>query len=340
MRLGGGIGVEETVRLKRRVTWLAIASNMALILLKLAVGLVSGVISIVSEAAHSAVDLVASLVAFFAVRQSEKPPDDRYTYGYGKVENVSGISESLLMMIAAAWIAYEAVEKLYSPKAPVYIEYGMVVMGLSVIVNWYVSGKLSKAAGQTGSQALEADALHLRSDVWTSLGVLAGLAAIKMTGFYWLDPVIAIVVAMVIFVSAYSMMQKSLRELTDASLSPEDNEIIHTIIGRHPEIVSFHRLRTRRSGSHRLIDVSIVLSKEMNIDKAHGICDAIEADIAGVFAPCDTVIHLEPCSLGLSPIAALTSRKMARCRCRRTDICWQRGRLKEQDGVLLSGPQL
>jgi cation diffusion facilitator family transporter len=293
--------MEELTRLKRNVTRLAVASNIALIALKLAVGLFSGAISVISEAAHSGADLIASLVAFFAVRQADKPPDNRHTYGYGKVENLSSIIESVLMISVAIWIVCEAVGKLNGPGVPGYIEYGIAVMILSVIVNWHVSAKLYAAAERTGSHALEADALHLRSDVWTSSGVLAGLAIMKLTGLCWLDPAIAIVVAVIIFKAGYSMARKSLRELTDASLPPEDEEVIRRIIGNHREIVSFRRLRTRRSGSHRLIDVSILLDKEMNIDQAHAICDEIETEIAGVFAPCDTVIHLEPYKLRLSP---------------------------------------
>ena len=292
--------MERFVDSKLGVARLSVTSNTVLVLLKLAVGLYSGTISILSEAVHSLIDLVASLIAFFAVRQADRPPDGHHTYGHGKIESLSGVIESMLMIFAALWIVYEALAKFHSHGAPEYLDYGIGVMLLSVLINWHISGKLFAVAGRTGSHALEADALHLRADVWTSLAVLGGLCMIKLTGFYWLDPVIAIAVAVLIIKAGYSMTRKSLRELTDVSLPPEDEKTIRRIINSHPAIISFHRLRTRRAGSRRLIDVSIFLDKNMNIDQAHAICDEIEAEIAAVFAPCDTVIHLEPSALNLS----------------------------------------
>ncbi len=292
--------MERFINSKLAVARLSVTSNAVLVLLKLAVGLYGGAISILSEAVHSIIDLAASSIAFFAVRQADRPPDGHHTYGHGKIESLSGVIESLLMIFVALWIIYEALVKLHSPGVPKYLDYGIGVMLLSVLINWHVSGKLFAVAGRTGSHALEADALHLRADVWTSLGVLGGLCAIKLTGFNWLDPVIAIAVAALIIKAGFSMTRKSLRELTDVSLPPEDEKIIRRIINNHPEIISFHRLRTRRSGSQRLIDVSIFLDRNMNLNKAHAICDEIEAEIAAVFAPCDTVIHLEPSGLDLS----------------------------------------
>lgn len=292
--------MERFINSKLGVARLSVTSNAVLVLLKLAVGLSGGAISILSEAVHSIIDLVASSIAFFAVRQADRPPDGHHTYGHGKIESLSGVIESLLMIFAALWIIYEALAKLQRPGTPEFLDYGIGVMLLSVLINWHVSGKLFAVAGRTGSHALEADALHLRADVWTSLGVLSGLCAIKLTGFNWLDPVIAIAVAALIIKAGFSMTRKSLRELTDVSLPPEDEKIIRRIINDHPEIISFHRLRTRRSGSRRLIDVSIFLDRNMNLNQAHAICDEIEAEIAAFFAPCDTVIHLEPSGVNLS----------------------------------------
>jgi cation diffusion facilitator family transporter len=287
--------LDSANELKKKTAWLSVISNSLLVILKLTVGFYSGAVSIISEAAHSAVDLVAALIAFYAVRKSGKPPDEHHAYGHGKIENLSGAIEAVLIVLAALWIIYEAIEKINTRQTPAFLEYGIAIMAVSIIANWWVSSRLFKVARATCSHALEADALHLRADIWTSVGVLMGLAAIKITGLTWIDPAIAIAVAIVVFRAGYQMTKRSLYELTDISLPEAEEEIIRRILNSHLEVINFHRLRTRRSGSRRLIDVHLILNKDMHLDKAHAICDAIEAEIEAQLAPCDVVIHLEPC---------------------------------------------
>jgi len=287
--------VEQFNKLKQQTARLSVISNTLLVVLKLAVGFYGGAVSIISEAAHSGVDLVASLVAFYAVRKSGKPPDKHHAYGHGKIENLSGAIEAALILIAAVWIVYEALEKLMTVQRPQFIEYGIAVMMVSIVVNWWVSARLLKVAKLTRSDALAADALHLRTDIWTSAGVLIGLTVIKITGVGWLDPAIAIMVAMIVFRAGYLMTKKSLYELTDVSLPKEEEAVIRQILQVHPEIIDFHRLRTRRSGFRRLIDVHVILFKDMHLDKAHAVCDEIEAELEAALSCCDVVIHLEPC---------------------------------------------
>lgn len=282
-------------QLKQQTARLSVLSNTLLVVLKLFVGIFTGAVSIVSEAAHSAVDLIAALVAYFAVRKSSQPPDSQHAYGHGKIENLSAAFEAVLIVVAALWIVYESVDKIRSPHAPEYLEYGLAVMALSVVVNYWVSSKLYQVARLTGSHALEADALHLKADIWTSAGVFVGLGIIKLTGLFWLDPVIAIAVAVIVFKAGFSMTMKSIYELTDVSLPEEEEEAIRAIVNSHPAVIAFHQLRTRRSGSFRLIDMHLVLQKDMHLDKAHAVCDEIEASIKAQFAPCDVIIHLEPC---------------------------------------------
>ncbi len=288
--------MDDNNTLKQNTARLSIISNTALVVFKLAVGFAGGAVSIVSEAAHSAVDLIAALIAYFAVRKAAMPPDAHHAYGHGKVENLSAAAEAALIVLAALWIVYEAVGKLSTGHTPAYLEYGIAVMAVSIAVNQYVSAKLMKVAKQTGSHALEADALHLKADIWTSCGVLGGLVIIKITGLAWLDPAIAIVVAAVVFKAGYTMTKKSLYELTDVSLPPEEEDTIKTILTDHPEILAFHQLRTRRSGSLRLIDVHLILRRDMHLDMAHAICDEVEAALEERLAPCEATIHLEPCT--------------------------------------------
>lgn len=280
--------------LKQRTARLSIVSNSLLVVLKLVVGFLSGSVSIISEAAHSAVDLLAAFIAFYAVKKSCKPPDAAHAYGHGKIENLSGAIEAFLIIVAALWIVYEAISKFRSPHVPEMLEYGIAVMLVSILINYWVSERLYQVAKATYSDALEADALHLRADVWTSVGVLLGLAAIKITGFVWLDPLIAIIVAAVIFKAGFAMTKKSLYELTDVSLPAEEEAVIRAVVTNHHAVLDFHRLRTRRSGSHRQIDMHILLDKDMHLDKAHAVCDSIEAELENRLGNCDIVIHLEP----------------------------------------------
>ena len=281
--------------IKERTARLSVISNTTLVVLKLVVGIYTGAVSIVSEAAHSAVDLLAAIIAFYAVQKADKPPDENHAYGHGKFENLSGAVEAVLIIIAAIWIVYEAKDKINSTAIPEYLEYGIVLMVISIVVNYWVSSKLFKVAKETESHALEADALHLQADIWTSAGVLLGLVAIKITGLAWIDPVIAIVVAGVVFKAGYGMTKKSLYELTDVSLPEEEEKSIIDILNSHKEVISFHQLRTRRSGSWRLIDMHVILYKDMHLNKAHAVCDQIEEEIKEKLGSCDVVIHLEPC---------------------------------------------
>jgi len=280
--------------LKRHTARLSVISNSLLVILKLVVGFYTGAVSIISEAAHSGVDLIAALIAYFAVRKSCQPPDEGHAYGHGKFENVAAAAEAVLIVVAAVWIVYESAEKLLNSPPLEYIELGITLMMISIVVNYWVSKRLFQVAQATCSHALEADALHLQADIWTSGGVLLGLAVIRITGLYWIDPLIALGVAGFVFKAGYTMTKKSLAELTDASLPEGEEEKIREIINRHPDVIAFHRLRTRRSGSYRLVDVHIILYKDMHLDKAHDICDQLEEEIQAHLVNCDVVIHIEP----------------------------------------------
>jgi len=286
----------EATQIKKAAARLSVISNTLLVVTKLTVGIATGAVSIASEAAHSGVDLMAALIAYYAVKKSNLPPDEDHAYGHGKYENISAMAEAMLIIGAALWIVYEAVDKLASAARPEHLGYGMAVMILSIVVNYYVTHRLLIAAKLTESAALEGDALHLRADIWTSIGVLVGLGLISITGITFIDPAIALFVAAIVFRAGYKMTKESVKELTDISL-PEDEEfVIREIISGHPEVIAFHRLRTRRSGSYRLIDVHIILNKNMHLDKAHEICDLLEQEIKHCLGGmCDVIIHTEPC---------------------------------------------
>ena len=282
-------------RLKQQTAYLSVLSNTILVLVKLGVGIYIGAVSLISEALHSAVDLLAACIAWLAVRKSVEPPDAEHDYGHGKFENLSAAVEALLIVAAALAIVYEAIEALLAGgEVPEGLGYGVAIMLFSIIVNLAVSRRLLTVARQTGSQALEADGLHLRADIWTSVGVLLGLFALQITGWAALDAVIAIFVAGIIFREGWHMVRSASLELTDASLPEEDEQRIGEILSSAPEVKGYHCLRTRRSGTYKLLDVHLLFDGNMHLSQVHAICDELEEKIRADFGTFDIVIHSEP----------------------------------------------
>jgi cation diffusion facilitator family transporter len=278
---------------KVSIARLSIVSNTLLILMKLAAGIVSGSVSIISEAIHSSMDLLAAIIAFFSVRVSDYPPDSRHPYGHGKIENISGVIESLLIFIAAIWIIVEAVRKLLGEKIELdSIALGSLVMLVSALVNIIVSGRLYKVARATKSVALEADALHLKTDVYTSLGVAVGLGLIMITKINWLDPAIAILVALFIIREAYLLMIKAFTPLLDTAWSITEIEELETKL--HELEVAYHDLRTRVAGNYRFIDIHIQIPEDVSVGNAHKYCDKIENELMMIYDNLTVTIHVEP----------------------------------------------
>jgi len=299
----------ENQKKKTRVAMLSIVSNSILVVFKAVVGLMIGSVAIVSEAIHSGMDLIAAFIAFIAVRISFKRPDEDHAFGHGKVENISALAEALLIFIAAAWIIYEAIQKLLSPHAIEQISWGVLVMLFSSIANFLVSQRLFKVARETDSAALLADGWHLRTDVYTSLGVFAAMAVILafeffLPGFniYWVDPAAAIIVALLILRAAFNLTVGSIKELMDISTPPTEQEWIKNYLRKlYPTVTSSHRLRTRKSGSLRFIDFHIVVKPEMTVSDAHDLGDKITADFKEHFYDADVLLHVEPCDGSCSP---------------------------------------
>lgn len=281
---------------KVKVARLSIYSNSTLIVLKLIVGLLSGSVSIISEAIHSTMDLLAAVIAFFSVKISEKAADERHPYGHGKFENVSGVIESLLIFVAAIWIIIEGAKKLIHPAGIESIGIGFIVMFISAFINHLVSRKLYKVAKAEDSIALEADALHLKADVYTSLGVGVGLLLIWITGLNYLDPVVAILVAIFILKEAFELLKSAFSPLLDIRLSDEEICIITSQINKYnSNLCDFHNLRTRKSGKTKYVDLHLVLPQNMSIKEAHDLCDIIEEDIEKLLKNIEVLIHLESC---------------------------------------------
>lgn len=279
---------------KVKVARLSLLSNSTLIVMKLIVGLLTGSVSIISEAIHSTMDLLAAIIAFFSVKISDKPADSMHPYGHGKIENISGVIESLLIFAASVWIIVESVKKILNPSEIGSIGFGFIVMFISSAINYMVSRKLYKVAKEEDSIALEADALHLKADVYTSLGVGTGLLLIWVTKLNFLDPVVAIGVAIFILKEAYELLKTAFEPLLDVKLSDEDIKVIEDKIIKYSDVYcNYHNLKTRKSGHMRYIDLHLVFPDETTIKQAHDICDSIEQDIEQSLKHTDIMIHME-----------------------------------------------
>jgi cation diffusion facilitator family transporter len=278
---------------KVKIARLSILSNTLLILMKLIAGIISGSVSIISEAIHSSMDLIAAIIAFFSVRVSDNPPDSRHPYGHGKVENISGVIEAVLIFIAAAWIIVEAVKKLLGEKIELEsVAIGSVVMIISAVVNTYVSGKLYKVARETHSVALEADALHLKTDVYTSAGVAVGLGLIMITKINWLDPIVAILVALFIIKESYQLLSKAFTPLLDTAWGEKEIKELEKTLKKLN--VSYHDLRTRAAGNYKFVDLHIQIPEDVSVGSAHQYCDRIENELTSNYENLTVTIHVEP----------------------------------------------
>jgi len=285
------------------VASLSVFSNTTLMVMKIIVGVQIGSVSILSEAIHSGVDLIAAIIALFSVKTSSIPPDKRHPFGHGKIENISGTIEALLIFVAAGWIIFEAVKRLRHPEPIETLGWGVTVMLISAVANYFVSQRLFKVGKETDSIALAADAWHLRTDIYTSAGVMISLALIWLGQMLypgidldWLDPAAAIAVALLIIKAAYDLTMQSGKDLLDVTLPPEEESWIRQRILQHqPVIHGFHQLRTRKSGHYRFVEFHLKVDPEMSVQSSHDITEDLSLSIEKQFPGTSVMIHIEPC---------------------------------------------
>ncbi len=283
-----------TLSRKSRAAALSVASNTTLVLLKLVVGVVSQSVSVLSEAIHSANDLVAALIAFASTKVSDRPSDERHPYGYGKAESISGAVEAALILVAALWIVVEAVRKLVHGGEVEHLGLGAAVMGVSALVNTGISLYLFRVARQEDSLALEADAHHLATDVYTSAGVAAGLLVVWLTGWHVVDPLVAIAVALLIARIGWQLTVQAGGQLMDRRLPPDEVAQIETLLHAEPRVLSFHRLRSRKSGSDRHVDLHVVLPASLSLGESHEVAHGLEKAVERLLPRTHVVIHVDP----------------------------------------------
>jgi cation diffusion facilitator family transporter len=281
---------------KARAARFSIGSNTLLIVLKVAAGVLTGSVAIITEAVHSGVDLVASLVAYFSVRKAEEPADRSHPYGHEKVENLAAALEGVLIVLGAAIIIYEAIAKLSAGAHVEKLGIGIAVIGFSAFVNFGISGYLYRQAKLTDSPALEGDAAHLRTDAFTSVGVLVALALVAITGVDELDAVAALVVAVAIVFAGVRLVSRSSRVLVDEALPEYELDRIASAVEGYGalEVLGYHKLRARRAGSHRYIDLHVQFARGTTLERAHQLSHELQNAIGRQVGGADVLIHLEP----------------------------------------------
>jgi cation diffusion facilitator family transporter len=284
------------IRSKRGAAGLSIASNAILIVLKLVAGAVTGSIAILTEAIHSMIDLVASVIAFISVRKADEPADAEHPYGHEKVENLAAATEGILILVGAGIIIYEATHRLVVGSTVESLGVGITVMGLSLVANLVVSSVLYRQAKAHDSAALEGDAAHLRTDAMTSGGVLIGLALVEITGDSAFDSITALAVAAAIVVSGIRILRRSSGVLVDEALPSGEMDRIEQAIAtaRTPEVAGYHKLRARRAGSRRHIDFHVQYRSGTSLERAHELAHRMRASIEAEIPQAEVLIHAEP----------------------------------------------
>lgn len=291
--VGAGMGVS-----KPGAAAVSIASNSLLIALKLAAAAITGSVAILSEALHSMIDLVASVIAFISVRKADEPADVEHPYGHEKVENVAAAIEGMLIIVGAGVIVYEAVHRLAVGASVDKLGVGIAVIGFSTVANGVVSQFLSRQARRHDSPALAGDAAHLGTDALTSLGVLVGLLLVQITGANAIDSAVALAVAAVIVFAGIRILRRSAAVLVDEAPPREEMDRIEAAIARaradEPEVVGYHKLRARTTGRRRYIELHVQFRSGTSLERAHDLAhelrDAIETDLGNA----EVLIHVEP----------------------------------------------
>jgi len=281
---------------KNGAVTLALTAVISLIILKAAVSLLTGSISITAQAADSALDLFSIGVIFIAVRAASKPEDEEHPFGHGKMEGFAAIVQAGLIGAAGYFIVASAIQRIINKTPLEATEAGIAVMAVSTLTSIFLSRHLRKVSRATGSTALDALASNINADIFSAAGVLLGLVVVRLTGLLILDPIIALIMVVFIARSGFLVLRRSFHELTDRSLPPEEQRILAQIMEEHRQyFAGFHEVRSRRAGSQRFIDLHMVMPRNASVTAAHELCDHLEGDIKKRLANPSVIIHVEPC---------------------------------------------
>jgi cation diffusion facilitator family transporter len=281
---------------KPRAARLSILSNSCLIAIKVAAGVLTGSVGILSDAIHSLMDLIASAIAFASVRKADEPADASHRYGHQKLEDLSAGAQALLLLLGAGFIALEAIRRLINGGHLTSVGIAIGVAAASAAINLLVSTYLKRTGRDTESAALEANAADLRTDAYVSLGVLVALVLVRVTGARWLDPVVALLVAATISITGVRILLGAGRRLADETLPSDEldrlREVVESFLG--DEVVGFHDLRARHVGSQHEVDLHLQFVTGTSLERAHEISHRLQDEIVKRLPRTTVLIHLEP----------------------------------------------
>ena len=287
----------------KRYAWLSIAAAIATILLKGVAWWLTGSVGLLSDAIESFVNLAGALIALGMLTLAERPADDGHAYGHGKAEYFSSAFEGFLILLAALSIGYTAIERLLHPQSLDAVGIGLMVSVVASVINFATARTLMAVGRQHNSITLEADAHHLMTDVWTSAGVIGGVGLVWITGWLWLDPAIALLVAVNIVWTGWQLMRRSATGLMDGSLPPEKLAEIEVVLARYRQQgLAFHALRTRQAGSRAFVVVHVLVPGDWTVQQAHDWAERIEVELRNVLGHVHVTTHLEPAEDPLSMI--------------------------------------
>ncbi len=281
-------------RAKRRASALSLAYNVLFTAAKLVAALLTGSMSLLSEALHSATDIVASALAYVGVRAASAPPDERHPYGHGKIETLAGFGESILLFLMVLYLIGEGIHRLLQGVVLESLELGLAVMSLSTLTSLLIGQYVLRVGRRTRSLALLSNGQHLMVDFWTSAGVLLALLLIRLTGWTPLDPLLAIGIALWLLRGAWRLATQAFHELIDQRLPDEEIAHIDRVIRSDARVISYHNLRTRRAGAMRYIDLHIVVPADWSLQQAHAVADELEKRLERELSPAEVVIHVDP----------------------------------------------
>lgn len=283
---------------KQRVAGVSVFAAIFLTGIKLIVGLLTGSLGLLSEALHSGLDLIAAVITFFSVRISDNPPDRKHNFGHGKIENFSAFLETILLLITCIWIIYEAVSRLASGRTEIEVSvWSYIVVITSILIDVGRSRALGKVAKKFNSQALEADALHFSTDIWSSAVVLLGLICANF-GFFAADSIAALFVALIVIVISYRLGKRSIEVLLDYAPRKTISKV-EEVLSAFSDIESYNNLKIRTAGADTFVSVIVTLNPHLSFTQAHEICDKVEIEVCRVIERCDVFIHVEPVKNGI-----------------------------------------
>ncbi|SMC19929.1 cation diffusion facilitator family transporter [Clostridium acidisoli DSM 12555] len=294
---------------KQEAAIFSVISNFILIILKLTIGIYINSVSVISEGIHSSIDLLASVISFFSIKKASEKEDAEHPFGHGKYENVSGFFEAVLILFTGIIMIYEAISKLILGNTIKSLYSGMFVMALSCILNLAVALYILSVSKKSNSIALSSDGYHILTDSLTSFTVLIGLFLVRITGLKFIDSISALFVSVLIIKTSFVLIKNSLKDLVDSSLSKNELEKIIRILKRYPEIKSFHKLRTRKSGETFEINMHLLFDSNKSLLEVHEVCNCIESELDRVFLISNTTIHAEPFITKENKVYVLDSNK-------------------------------